>query len=181
MQRFNEFILSAGAIPALAWLNGLSEGEGEINKLLEVSISSGTAALTIIPDRNYSPGVKDEKLKNLYQILELAEKSDLPVFVGTEMNSPGQKFVDAFQSMELKPFIPIFLKGAFIAYAHSVLQKIAGLGYCSNWAKENFRSVKEKNSFYEKVGSLLEPKCEDCLRNLSEDFTPQQIFESIKV
>ena len=99
----NEFILAAGGIPTHTWLNGLSDGEQEIEGLLEVGMQTGVAAINVIPDRNYAPGVKDEKLTNLYHVVEVAEKLDLPVVMGTEMNSPGQKFVDDFDSAELKP------------------------------------------------------------------------------
>ena len=37
-----------------------------------------------------------------------------PIIVGTEMNAPGQKFVDVFASAELKPLAPAFLRGACI-------------------------------------------------------------------
>ncbi len=72
----NKFILAAGAIPAITWLNGLSDGEKAIEELFEVEMSTGAAALNIIPDRNYTPGVKDEKLKNLYQVAALAGKAE---------------------------------------------------------------------------------------------------------
>jgi len=109
----NRFILDAGAIPTLAWLDGTSEGEQRIEELLE---ATGAAALAMIPDRNYTPGVKDQKLRNLYSVVALAERRGLPVFVGTEMNAPGNKFVDDFESAELKPLLPLFLKGASMAY-----------------------------------------------------------------
>ncbi len=111
-------------------------------------MSTGAAAINVIPDRNYTPGAKDEKIKNLYQVVELAEKLDLIVVEGTEMNSPGQKFVDDFDTEELRPLVPVFLKGAHIVYAHSVLQQKCGLGYTSEWAKKNFKSVAEKNEFF---------------------------------
>jgi hypothetical protein len=152
MAEVNQFILQAGAIPTLTWLDGTSDGERCIEELFEVAILHGAAALNIIPDRNYTPGVKDEKLKNLYQVVELAEKHHFPIIVGTEMNAPGNKFVDDFGSKELKPLVPIFLKGAYIVYAHSVLQRREGRGYLSDWAKQHFRTVAEKNAYFEKFG-----------------------------
>ena len=59
----NRFVLDSGAIPDVAWLDGMSEGEKCIEEFFEVAMSSGTAALNIIPDRNYRPGVKDESCK----------------------------------------------------------------------------------------------------------------------
>ncbi len=175
----NRFILEAGGIPTHTWLNGLSDGEQEIERLLEIAMQSGVAALNIIPDRNHTPGVKDKKLENLYQVVELAEKLHLPVVVGTEMNSPGQKFVDDFDSQELSPLLGVFLKGAYIVYAHSVLQQKAGLGYTSNWAKKNFKGLAEKNEFFQKLGSLLKPEQEDSLADLSDDVTAQQILNKV--
>ena len=175
----NQFLLAAGAIPTLTWLDGTSDGEKAIEELLEVAMSTGTAAINVIPDRNYIPGVKSEKLANTYNVIELVEKLNLPVVVGTEMNSPGQKFVDDFDSKELAPLVPIFLKGAHIVYAHSVLQQKCGLGYTSQWAKNNFESVAKKNEFFEKLGSTLEPEQEDKLSDLSEDTTAQQILDKV--
>ena len=119
MADMNKFILEAGGIPTLTWLDGTSEGEKAIEELADIAMSTGVAALNIIPDRNYTPGVKDEKLANLYAVVELAERRGLPIVVGTEMNSPGNKFVDSFDAAELKPLVPIFLKGANAVYAHS--------------------------------------------------------------
>ncbi|MCJ7778037.1 MAG: PHP domain-containing protein [Sedimentisphaerales bacterium] len=176
----NQFLLAAGAIPTLTWLDGTSDGEKAIEELLGVAMNTGTAAINVIPDRNYTPGVKSEKLANTYNVIELAEKLNLPVVVGTEMNSPGQKFVDSFDTEELSPLVPIFLKGAHIVYAHSVLQQKCGLGYTSEWAKKNFESVAEKNEFFRKLGSLLQPQQEDNLSDLSEDTTAQQILDKAR-
>ena len=176
----NRFILKAGAIPTLAWLDGTSGGEKQIEELLALAMESGVAAINIVPDRNYTPGLKDEKLTNLYQIVELAEKLHLPVVVGTEMNSPGQKFVDSFDTAELSPLVPIFLKGAHIVYAHSVLQRKSGLGYTSKWAQRNFKIAEEKNEFFQNLGSLLEPRREDILSGLDETITANEILDKIK-
>jgi len=180
MSDTNEFILGAGGIPTFTWLNGLSDGEKEIEKLLEIAMSTGVAAINIIPDRNFTAGVKDEKLANLQHVVKLAVSLDLPIVVGTEMNSPGLKFVDDLDSEELSPMAPIFLKGAHIVYAHSVMQKQLSLGYLSDWAKDNFTTTAGKNDFYEKVGTLLDPAKEDLLSELEgTKITPEQILEKI--
>ncbi|MCX5638447.1 MAG: hypothetical protein NTX52_12260 [Planctomycetota bacterium] len=175
----NQFVLASGGIPTLTWLDGTSEGEKAIEELLEVAMRAGAAAINIIPDRNYTPGAKNEKINNLYQVVELAEKLHLPVVVGTEMNSPGQKFVDSFDTDELSPLVPIFLKGAHIVYAHSVLQQRCGLGYTSQWARKNFKSTAEKNEFFRELGSLLQPEQEDKLGSIAADATPERILEKI--
>jgi predicted TIM-barrel fold metal-dependent hydrolase len=123
----NEFVLEAGAIPTLTWLDGTSEGEQAIEELFAVAIKSGAAAINIIPDRNYTAGVKDQKLKNLYEVVALAERHNFPVIVGTEMNAPGNKFVDDFQSAELKPLAPVFLTGAQIVHEHVQRGRQAGI------------------------------------------------------
>jgi len=175
----NRFILAAGAIPVHTWLDGTSKGEQAIEELLEVAMSTGAAAINVIPDRNYTPGAKDDKIKNLYQVIELAEKLGLIVVEGTEMNSPGQKFVDDFDTKELKPLVPVFLKGAHIVYAHSVLQQKCGLGYTSEWARKNFKSVAEKNKFFQTLGNTLHPEDEDKLASLSESVTAEDILDKI--
>ena len=175
----NRFLLAAGAIPTLTWLDGTSEGERDIEELLDVAMSSGAAAINVIPDRNYTPGAKDEKTDNLYEVVELAQKLHLPVVEGTEMNSPGQKFVDNFETAELAPLVPVFIKGAHIVYAHSVLQQKCGIGYTSDWAKKNFKGAAEKNEFFEELGSTLEPQLEDKLGGLSEDLTAKEILNTV--
>jgi hypothetical protein len=176
----NRFILAAGGIPVHTWLDGMSNGEKAIEELLEVAMSTGAAAINVIPDRNYTPGSPSEKLNNLYQVVELAEKLNLPVVMGTEMNSPGQKFVDDFESEELKPLGPIFLKGAHIVYAHAVLQRKCGLGYTSAWATKSFENTAEKNRFFEQVGRSLQPEREDDLDRLKDSVTPNEILNTIR-
>jgi hypothetical protein len=177
MADMNRFILESGAIPTLTWLDGSSEGEQRIEELFEVSMASGVAALNIIPDRNYTPGVKDGKLKNLYEVVELAGKHHFPVIVGTEMNAPGNKFVDSFGTAELAPLVPVFLRSAHIIYAHSVLQRVGGLGYLSSWAKATFKTVAAKNEFFEKLGRELQPAKEDALASVAVDATPKTILD----
>lgn len=173
----NEFILKAGAIPTHTWLNGLSAGEKAIDELLDVSMSTGVAALNIIPDRNFTPGLQDEKLANLFHVVEVAEKRHLPVIVGTEMNSPGQKFIDAFETKELQGLVPIFLSGAYIVYAHCAMQRQCGLGYLSDWAKGNFTNVAKKNQFFEKLGILLSPGKHKTLSEFDKNTIPAEILE----
>lgn len=175
----NRFILAGGGIPTFTWLNGFSDGEQAIEELLEIAMSTGAAAINIIPDRNYTPCVKDEKLVNLQHVVALAEKLDLPIIVGTEMNSPGQKFVDDFSSKELKPMVPTFLKGAHIAYAHSAMQRQCRMGYTSQWAVNNFATVSAKNDFFQQLGSLLEPNSHRVLSGLDQHTTPKQILDKI--
>jgi hypothetical protein len=180
MADMNRFVLESGAIPTLTWLDGTSEGEKCIEELFQVARASGAAALNIIPDRNYTPGVRDQKLQNLYDVVALAEKHHFPILAGTEMNSPGNKFVDSFETAELKPLLPVFLRGAHIFYAHSVLQRQSGLGLLSAWAAKTFSTLPARNEFFERLGRDLEPAKEDRLRGLTAAVAPGDIVGRIK-
>jgi hypothetical protein len=180
MADMNRFVLESGAIPTLTWLDGGSEGEKCIEELFEVGMASGTAALNIIPDRNYTLGLRDQRLQNLHDVVALAEKHYFPIIVGTEMNSPGNKFVDSFETAELKPLLPVFLRGAHIFYAHSVLQRQSGLGYLSPWAAKAFPALPAKNDFFERLGRALEPAKENQLRGLTGTVAPGHILASIQ-
>jgi len=180
MKDVNDFILAAGGIPTAAWLDGTTEAERDLSGLLEREMAQGIAAINIIPDRNYTSGVSDDRLDNLVKAVSLAQELHLPVAVGTEMNSFGQKFVDDFDSHELKPMVDIFLKGAYIFYAHSVLERNCCLGYTSQWAKRKFSGRAEKNCFYQEVGFLLSPAKEDLIKGLGENVTTTEILKKLK-
>jgi len=119
-------------------------------------------------------------LQNLHDVVALAEKHYFPIIVGTEMNSPGNKFVDSFETAELKPLAPVFLRGAHIFYAHSVLQRQSGLGYLGPWAAQTFRTLPAKNVFFEKLGRELKPEKENQLRGLTATVAPGHILEKIQ-
>ena len=176
----NRFIREAGAVPTYAWLDGTSAGERAIDELLDTVTASGVAALNIIPDRNFTAGVNDEKLANLRDIVERAEERGLPLVVGTEMNSPDQRFVDDFASGELAPLVPAFLKGAHIIYAHSALQRACGLGYLSEWASRAFKHAADKNEFFRAVGETLAPGSEHLLSGLDRSASPGEILRALK-
>ena len=80
---------------------------------------------------------------------------------------------------KLKPLTETFLSGALIVYAHSALQREAGLGYVSDWASENFSSVKEKNTFFEKVGEMLAAGDQKKLASCGNDSQPEEILNLI--
>ena len=156
----NEFILANHAIPTFAWLDGTSSGEQKIEELLTIMIQSGVCAVNIIPDRNWNikdPEIKKRKVQHLYDFVKLANDLYLPVFIGTELNAPGQKFVDDLDTPELTPFYQIFLDGVHIAYAHTVLEKTAGMGFTSPWAQNYFANRKERYEFFKEIGERLSP------------------------
>ncbi|MGD0110429.1 MAG: hypothetical protein ABSD48_01030 [Armatimonadota bacterium] len=176
----NEFIVSAGAIPTHTWLDGTSDGEALIEDLLRVVMRSGVAAINVIPDRNYTPGRPDVKLQNLYHVVEVARGMGLLVVAGTEMNSPGHKLVDDFCSPELVPLVPAFLTAAYAVYAHSVMQKECGLGYMSEWARQEFPELAARSEFYEAVGRALRVGKEHALAGFTDDASPHTIMERLK-
>ena len=180
VSEMNRFVLAAGAIPTLAWLDGTTEVEQTGDELFAVAIAGGAAALNLVPDRNYVPGVKDQRLKNLYEVVELAQKHDFPIVVGTEMNSPDNKFVDSFETAELAPLAPSFLRSAHIFYAHSILQRQCGLGYLSPWAAKVFPKTAAKNEFFATLGQELAPRDEDRLRVFAQSSpVPEEVLQVI--
>ena len=131
-----------------------------MEELLELLVASGVAALNIIPDRNWNIAdaeIRRVKLDNLYAMVRLAEKLDLPLNIGTEMNAPGQKLIDDFDAPELRPVRQAFLDGAYFIYGHTALQRALGLGYQSLWAQQHLPARQERNAFYTRVGRSLPP------------------------
>ena len=105
---------------------------------------------------------------------------NLPILGGTEMNAFGQKFIDDFDSQELKPLLGNFLTGAYIMYAHAALQRCSAMGYTSKWATEQFSDIKGKNDFFETVGKNIEPIQESKLEKCDMNCTPADILDIIK-
>jgi hypothetical protein len=160
VEPFHELITACGALPCAAWLDGTTPGEQDIEELLGLLIGKGVVALNIIPDRNWNfadPDVKRVKVQNLYNVVELAQKLDLPLNIGTEMNAYGQKLVDDFDAPELVPVREPFLDGAFFIYGHTVAQRALGRGYQSEWANAHFPARRERNKFYTRLGRQVEP------------------------
>lgn len=180
----HQLILACGALPCAAWLDGTSAGEQAIDELLALLIDAGAAALNIVPDRNWNiadPETKRIKLANLYAIVQLAHELDLPLNVGTEMNSPGNKLVDDFDAPELAPVRQAFLDGAYFIYGHTALQRAAGLGYQSAWAQSYLPTRRERNAFYTAVGRALPPGAPAWQRlpSLGPEWTPSAILAAI--
>lgn len=170
---FNHFAESCGALPAAAWLDGTTAGEAAMD---EWFTTTGACMLNIIPDRNFTPGVKNQKLANLYAVVEWCEQHHWPVIVGTEMNAHGQKFVDAFETDELKPLVPVFMRGARILYAHTALQRAGRFGYLGDWADKHLPDRAERNVFFDKLGSKLCPALEARLAGITPQTTPTEVM-----
>jgi hypothetical protein len=160
LEEFHGMILACGALPCATWLDGLSQGEQEIDELLELLIGQGAAALNIIPDRNWNladPELRRLKARKLHEIVEKAALYALPLNIGTEMNAPGNKLVDDFDAPELVPLRRAFLDGAHFIYGHTVMQRALGLGYGSDWAEDHLPARPDRNAFYTSVGYVVPP------------------------
>ncbi len=163
----NEMIIACGAIPCATWLDGLSAGEQSEEELLTLLIGQGVGLLNIIPDRNWNfadAAEQELKVRKLYEVVELARKLDLPLIAGTEMNKHGQKLIDDFDSAALRPLRELFMEGAYFLYGHTVLQRGAGLGYQSAWAKRHLPGRRERNAFYAEIGRAVEPGAQSLLK-----------------
>ncbi|MDD3885499.1 MAG: hypothetical protein PHI35_01360 [Victivallaceae bacterium] len=159
LEDFNAFILGCGAIPAVAWLNGLSAGESDPAALLDLHVAKGAAMLNVIPDRNWNfpdPEKRRRHAAELDRLLTECRRRDLPVVIGTEMNAPGQKLADDLGVSELAKHSELFVDGAAILAAHSLLATL-GRGYLSDWARHSFASTAAKNDFFTKFGRLASP------------------------
>jgi hypothetical protein len=85
----------AERLPTVAWLDGTSDWRAGHGR----AMPGGRAQRSLPPSTSFRTVTshrvcKDQKLKNLYEVMALAEQLHWPVIAGTEMNSPGQKFVD---------------------------------------------------------------------------------------
>lgn len=158
MAEVNKFILAQGAIPVMTWLDGTSPGEGAVDELMDTEARLGSAALNIIPDRNWNftdPAVKKIKMERLYEIVKKADERGWPIQVGTEMNAPGLKRVDDFDAPELAPVVPSFIRGSRILVGHTHLAKTQNRGYLSDWALGQYPQVKARNDYFEAAGREL--------------------------
>ena len=160
VDQFHQMVEACDALICATWLDGTSEGEQDMEELLHLLIGKGAAALNIVPDRNWNiadPEIRRIKLQNLYDVVDLAQELSLPLNVGTEMNSFGQKLVDDFDVSALAPIRQAFLDGAYFAYGHTVMQRTLGLGYQSEWARSHLSSRRERNEFYTRIGYQVVP------------------------
>jgi len=120
-------------------------------------------------------------VQNLYDVVRLAQELALPLNVGTEMNSFGQKVIDDFDATELTPVCQAFLDGGHFIYGHTVLQRAVGLGYQSEWAQTHLPSRRERNEFYARVGYQVPPGKAGMarLRQLDATMSPADILSKL--
>ncbi|MGQ9515967.1 MAG: PHP domain-containing protein [Anaerolineae bacterium] len=160
LEELNRLIHACGALSCCAWLDGFSAVEQDAAGWLSFQVSQGAVAINIVPDRNWN--VADESLRRqrvarLHEIIRLAGEFDLPILVGTEMNSFGQKLVDDFDAPALAPYRQRFLDGAFFVVGHTILQRALGLGFHSAWAREYYPERSRRNAFFIEVGRRTPP------------------------
>jgi len=153
-----QMILACGAIPTATWLDGLSEGESDMEGQLKLLMGKGVAALNIIPDRNWNlgdPAEKAAKVAKLNEVVAIAADLHLPLVVGTELNKYGQKTVDTFAAPELAPHVDAFLQGARTVWAHTVMRRSGAFGYVGAKADDIFGDDRAaKNAFFAKLGEM---------------------------
>jgi hypothetical protein len=167
LDEYHAMIVACGALPCATWLGGTTAGEQAIGELLALLIEKGVVAMNIVPDRNWNiadPATRALKVANLHEIVRIAGELDLPLNVGTEMNSPGNKLVDDFDAPEMAPVRQAFLDGAHFIYGHTAMQRALGLGYQSEWAKSHFPARKKRNAFYTAAGYRIPPGAEGLIR-----------------
>jgi hypothetical protein len=160
LDQFHQVVTACEGLICGAWLDGISSGEQAMQEQLDILVNKGAVALNIIPDRNWNISnaeTRRMKLTKLYEIVDLANQMDLPLNIGTEMNTFGQKLVDDFTAPELAPVRQFFMDGAYFIWGHTVMQRSLGLGYHSQWTRLNLHSRKVKNSFYTRLGKLVTP------------------------
>jgi hypothetical protein len=184
VEEVNQLVTACGALPCATWLDGLLAGEQAMEELLNLLIEKGAAALNIIPDRNWNipdTEMRRVKIQNLYAVVALAEKLDLPLNIGTEMNAPGQKLIDDFDAPELAPVRQAFLDGAYFIYGHTVMQRGMGLGYQSRWTQQHLPTRRERNAFYTRVGRLIPPgkASLEHLGKLDAHSSPEKLMNSL--
>lgn len=175
---------STGALPTIAWLDGTSSGERDIQAMMEFMTGKGICALNIIPDRNWNikdPDEKAQKLEKLKEVVESARDFDLPVVVGTEMNKAGQPFIDNFAASELQPFVEDFRKGARVLWGHTLLERSLNFGWLSGAAQAHFgNSRKDRCDFYHQIGSTFSPGIKELMRVKGLETSPKSILASTK-
>ncbi len=179
-----EFIVQCGALPCVGWVDGFSEGEQAGEELLNTLVNKGFAIANIVPDRNWNfadPAVRAAKAEKLDEFIAQCQALDLPLNIGTEMNSPGNKRMDDFDVPEMDKHRAAFLDGAYFIYGHTVMQRHVGLGYQSRWAQQHMPTRRARNDFYTAIGKAVAPGTAgaEMLHSLDATMTPAEILARV--
>jgi len=153
-------ILACQAVPTTAWLDGTRSGEADPEAQLECLVDKGVAAANIIPDRNWN--VKDSDtaarlVRELHTYAGVCRKMDIPILVGTELNKPGQRFVDDFAAPAMKPLHQQFIFGAQVLVGHTRLLRYADFSYVGDEAANEFSARGARNRAFAAIGALAPP------------------------
>jgi hypothetical protein len=181
MDTFLQWVSDCRAIPMITWLDGTSQGESDPRAMFECMMAKGAAALNIIPDRNWNIDDADAaslKQQKLDECIQVAQDLHLPINIGTEMNKPGQPFVDDLGGPVLSKYAETFVRGAQILVGHTTLLRFGNYSYIGPEARDEFPDVSKRNDFFASVGAL-EPVGKDLgdkLRNQG----PEQALATIK-
>lgn len=184
VERLHELALLCRALPCAAWLDGMSEGEQAMDELLTLLVGKGVVALNIVPDRNWNlsdPKLAALKQEKLYDVVRLAKEFDLPLNIGTEMNSFGQPIVDDFDAPALAPVRDAFLDGAYFIYGHTLLERRMAMGYQSDWAAAHLPTRAARNAFYTAVGRRIPPGRAGAplLAQVRPELTPAEVLQRL--
>ncbi|MCL1887610.1 MAG: hypothetical protein FWF96_01905 [Kiritimatiellaeota bacterium] len=177
---FCAFAVAANAIPTATWLDGTLPGEALPSLLLDHFAGLGCAALNIIPDRNWNLSDATEKavkVANLGAIVREAVKRDLPINIGTELNKVTNPFADQLLKADLNPFAPVFTAGAQIMVGHTLLARYADAPLLGGRAKAEFKTARERNAFYAKIGAL--PPLDESLAEYLRDLGPEKAYGAL--
>ncbi len=175
-----QMILECRAIPTSAWLDGTSEGESNPREQLECLADKGVAAVNIIPDRNWNVKDKDKRAKlvtELNRYVETASDMNLPIFVGTELNKPGQRFIDDFDAEPMKPHHAAFMQGAQVLIGHTRLLRWADVSLVDEDTRSEWPDAAERNQVFAAVGAL-QPPDRKALDKL-EEMTPEKALQTL--
>lgn len=183
LDEVTRFIQQCGALPCYGWVDGFSEGEQAIDELLKTVIPKGVVLVNIVPDRNWNfadPAVRAAKAAKLDEFIAKCQALDLPLNIGTEMNSPGNKLMDDFDVPELAKHRAAFLDGAYFIYGHTAMQRYCGMGYQSAWTNAQLPTRAERNAFYTAVGKAVDPQqAKQLLAGVNANLAPAQVLEKI--
>jgi hypothetical protein len=153
--------LDCGALPSGGWLDGTHDGEQDAQALFRLWKGKGVPVVTIVPDRNWNledAGQRAVKVANFHEAVGAAERLEMPILVGTEMNAEGQKFVDTFDAPAMEPHRQAFLDGAHFAWGHTLLKTTAAVGAVDEWARAQFGGdAAGRNAFFRRAGAAPYP------------------------
>jgi len=149
-----------GALPAVEWMDGMSEGESDARRYLQTMQTHGICAISVLPERNWNfidPDEKNPKLRKLQELIEATRYFDIPIFIGREISGVGQPIADDLLVRELENYKEDFLHGARVVHGHTILSRYADFGYFSKAAEAYFDTQSKKNLFFSEVGMCLPP------------------------